>query len=133
MTEEVVDGQLLGHGELRLNSRLEDYGEVCFYLGSSSLGEMDLAKEEMYRIARSLGVNSRSRLVGRVDYRVMRMMLSREAVEFADFCGESFSIPELERDILKEPDTALMEATNYHPVSMSLTWILPFTFLYFVF
>ena len=94
---------------------------------------MDLAKEETYRIACSLGVNSWSHLVGSVNYREIRMMPSREAAEFADFCSESFSNPELERDILKEPDTALMEASNYHVVSVSSTWILPFTFLCFVF
>jgi len=94
---------------------------------------MDLAKEETYRIACSLGVNSRSHLAGSVNYCDIGMMPSREAAEFADFCGESFSNPELERDILKEPDTALMEASNYHVVSMSSTWILPFTFLCFVF
>jgi hypothetical protein len=67
------------------------------------------------------------------NYREIGMMPSREVAEFVDFCDESFSIPEFERDILKEPDIDLMEAANYHAVSVSSTWIPPFTFLCFVF
>lgn len=59
-----LHGILFGHGELLLQSKPEDYGEMQVYSGSSSSSEMSLAKEETYRIDRSLGADSRSRVVG---------------------------------------------------------------------
>lgn len=120
LTQDVVSGQLFGHVELLLRSRPEDYGEMRVYSGPSSSGEMGSAKEETYRIARSLGIGSWSRLVGNEDYRAVGLLPSQEAVAFADSCSESFAAPELERDILKVPDTTLMEAANYHAISVSI-------------
>ena len=38
---------------------------------------------------------------------------------FADACAGSFSVPEVERDLLKVPNSSLIEAVNFHAVSVS--------------
>jgi hypothetical protein len=48
ITQEMVDGQLLGHGGLRLGSKPKDYGEIRFYLGPSSSRVIEPTREESY-------------------------------------------------------------------------------------
>ena len=69
-----VRGQLIGHGELRLSSQPEDYGDMRVYSSSSSSSEMNSVKEETYRIAHSLGATSNSRVVANVDYRTVGLL-----------------------------------------------------------
>lgn len=58
LSQDMVEGRLLGFGRLILSPKPGDYGEMRFYAGSSSSGELDSLKEESYRLARSLGVLS---------------------------------------------------------------------------
>jgi hypothetical protein len=74
LSDGLVRGPLFGHGELRLSSRLEDYGDMQVYSGSSSSGEMNTAKEETYRIARSLGAPSNSWVIANVDHRAVGLL-----------------------------------------------------------
>ena len=129
LSDKLVRGQLFRHGELRLGSHPEDYGEMRVYSGSSSSGEMSSAKEESYRIARSLGAASSSRVIANVDYRVVGLLPGQSGDSFADACARSFSAPELERDLLKVPNMSLIEAVNFHAASVS-GWVL--TYIHFV-
>jgi hypothetical protein len=115
----LLRGQLLGHGQLRLDSHPEDYGEMRLYSGSSSSGEMTPTKEETYNLARALGAPSSSRVIAHVDYRAIGLLPERAAADFADECGGSFSAPEVERDLLKVPHESLTEAVNFHAASVS--------------
>ena len=101
LTDILVRGQLFGYVELRLGSRPEDYGEMRVYSGTTSSGEMTSAKEETYRIARSLGASSNSRVVANVDYHTVGLLPNQSAASFIDACVGSFSAPEVERDLLK--------------------------------
>ena len=119
MSDDLVRGQLFGHGELRLSSHPEDYSEMRVYLGSSSSSEMNSMKEETYRIAHSLGVASTLWVIAKVDYRVIGLLLSLSGASFADACAGSFLAPEVERDLLKVPNSSLIEAVNFHAASVS--------------
>jgi hypothetical protein len=63
----------------------------------------------------------------------MSLHFSEKLLNLLIFAVNHWPSPELESDILKEPDTGLTEAANYPAVSVSSTWILPFAFLCFVF
>ena len=89
------------------------------YSGSSASGEMSYAKEETYRIARSLGAASSSRVIANVYHRTVGLLPGRVAADFADACASSFTVPEVERDLLKESDSSLAEAVSFHTVSVS--------------
>jgi hypothetical protein len=78
------------------------------YLGSSSSGEMSSAKEETYRIARSLGAALNSRVIANVDYRTVGLLPTPSAASFADACASSFSALEVERDLLKVSNLSLI-------------------------
>ena len=116
----MVEGQLLGYGRLLLESKLGDYGEPRFYSGSSSSEEMDPEKEESYRIARSLRVSSDAQLACGFNFWEIGLLPgdSPATSRFAEFCNE-FAAPEVERDLLGVEDSALVEAANYHLVSVS--------------
>jgi hypothetical protein len=90
------------------------------YSGSSSSGEMNSAKEETYRIARSLGIASSSRVIVNVDYRAVGLLPNQVAAGFADACVGAFSAPEVERDLLKVPNSSLIKAVNFHDASVSI-------------
>ena len=56
------------------------------YSGLSSSGEISYAKEETYRIARSLGVASSSWVIANVDHCTIGLLPDKAMVEFADAC-----------------------------------------------
>ena len=89
------------------------------YSGSSSSGEISYAKEETYRIARSSGAASSSRVIANVDHRTVGLLPGKVAVDFADACVGSFIALEVERDLLKEYDLSLTEVLSFHAVSVS--------------
>ena len=89
------------------------------YLGSSSSGEMNSTKQETYRIARSLGAASNSRVVTNMDYRTVGLLPNPSAASFIFACAGSFSAPKVERDLLKVPNLSLIEAVNFHAASVS--------------
>jgi len=119
LSDNLVRGQLFGHGEPRLSSWLEDYGDMWVYLGSSSSSKMNSAKEETYRIARSLGAVSSSRVFANMDYRTINLLPNSGGASLADVCTGSFSALELERDLLKVPNSSHAYALNFHAASVS--------------
>ena len=62
------------------------------YLGSSTSSKMSSTKEETYRIARSLGASSNSRVVANVDYHTVGLLPNPSAASFADACSGSFLV-----------------------------------------
>ena len=116
MNDDLICGQLFGHGALQLSSHPEDYSEMRVYLGSSSSGEMNSAKEETYRIVRSLGAASNSRVITNVDHHMVGLLPNQSAASFTDACVGSFLALEVERDLLKVPILSLIEAVNFHAV-----------------
>jgi hypothetical protein len=118
LSDSLVRRQLFGHGELWLTSRPGDYDEMKVYSGSSSSGEMSPAKEETYRIARSLGAASSSRVIANADLRTVGLLPDKAVADFADACAGSFVAPEVERDLLKVTDSSLAKAINFHSVSV---------------
>lgn len=129
MSDNLVHGQLFGHGELRLSSRPMDYGNVRVYLGSISSSKMSSVKEETYQIAHSLGASSNPQVVANVDYRTVGLLLNPSVANFADACFGSFSAPKVERDHLSVPNSSLTDAVNFHAASVS-GWVL--TCIHFV-
>ena len=119
LSDNLVHGQLFGHGELRLSSRPEDYDDMRVYLGLSSSSEMNSAKEETYQIARSLGAASTSRVIANVDHRTIGLLPNQNEASFTDACAGLFSAPEVERYLLKVPNSSLIEAVNFHVASVS--------------
>lgn len=110
---------LMGHGELCLDLDEKDYGEMQVYSGSSSSSEGDFAREDTYRIARSLGMDSKARLVVHVNPTAAGLLPGREGAALAEACLGAFGAPELERDLLKSSDLELMEAASFHAISVS--------------
>jgi hypothetical protein len=119
LSDDLVCGQLFGHGELRLSSRPGDYGDMQVYSGLSSSGKMNSAKEETYRIACSLGAVLSSRVIANVDYRAIRLLPNPGVASFTDACAGLFSALELRRDLLKVPNLSLIDAVNFHAASVS--------------
>ena len=89
------------------------------YSGSSSSSEMNSTKEETYQIARSLGAASTSRVIANVDHHMIGLLPNQNAASFGDACAGSFSAPEVERYLLKVPNSSLIEAVNFHVASVS--------------
>ena len=89
------------------------------YSGLSSPGEMNSTKEETYRIARSLGAVSSSRVFANMDYRTINLLPNSGGASLADVCTGSFSALELERDLLKVPNSSLVDVVNFHAASVS--------------
>lgn len=116
----MVDGRLLGFGRLVLGSKPGDYGEMRFYPGSSSSGELDSAKEESYRLARALGVPSDADLACGFNFRDLGLLPPEGAAgaKFSEYCAR-FRFPKVERDLLKVDDAKLVEASEYHMISVS--------------
>ena len=56
--------------------------------------------KESYRIARSLGAASTSRVIANVDYRTIGLLPSLSEASFANAFASSFSAPEVKRDLL---------------------------------
>ena len=80
---------------------------------------MNSTKEETYRIARSLGATSSSRVFANMDYRTIGLLPNSGGASFADMCTGSFSALELERDLLKVPNLSLVDVVNFHVASVS--------------
>jgi hypothetical protein len=132
LSDNLAHRQLFGHKDLRLSSRPEDYDDMRVYSGLSSSGKKNSAKEETYQIACSLWAASNSRVIANVDYRTVALLLDQGAANFADACAGAFSSPEVERNLLKVPNSSLIEAVNFHAASVSgrvLTYI-RFTFCF---
>ena len=119
MSYDLVHGQLFGHEALQLSSRLEDYNDMRVYSGSRSSSEMNSTNEETYRIARSLGAASSSWVIGNVDYRTIGLLPNLGEASFTDACIGLFLAPELERDLLKVPNSSLIDVVNFHAASVS--------------
>ena len=119
LTDSLVRGQLFDHRELRLGSRPEEYGEMRVYSGSSSSSKMNSMKEETYRIARSLGDASNSRVITNVDHRTVGLLPGKAAADFTDACASSFTALEVERDLMRVPKSSLIEVVNFHAASVS--------------
>lgn len=117
MTPEMAQCVLFGHGSLSLEGRPDDYGEMRVYSGVSSPDEMSPAREESYRIARALGVDSDTRLVSKVNFRQVGLLPSPEGLRFTEECSRSFAAPEVERDLVKEGDADLLAAIDHHAIS----------------
>ena len=47
------------------------------------------------------------------------LLLDKAAADFANACAGAFSAPEVERDLLKVPNSSLIEAVNFHAASVS--------------
>lgn len=97
LSDSLVHEQLLCHGELRLCSWPEDYGEMWVYSRSSSSGEMSYVKEETYCIARSFGVASNSRVIANVDHHMIGLLPSKAVADFVNACAGSFTTRRLKR------------------------------------
>ena len=102
LTPSLAKGLLLGHSPLILGAKEGDYGEPCFYLELNSSGEMDLAREESYRIACSLGAASEANLACGFDFRRARTLSGEnsDAARFAEHCHKALVAPGMERDLL---------------------------------
>lgn len=114
----MVWGVLFGHGALLLDSQPGDYGEVRVYSGGSSTDEMSPGREESYRISRSFGAESRARVVAKVDYTGAGLLPNRVGLDFAEKCSGSFVVPEAERDVIPAPASDLMDAINFHAITV---------------
>jgi hypothetical protein len=79
------------------------------YSGLSSSGKMNSTNEETYRIARSLGATSNSQVIANMDHHTVGLLPNQIAASFADTCDGSFSAPKVERDLLKVPNSSLIE------------------------
>lgn len=137
VTQEMLNGQLLGFGHLDLSVDSVDYGEPHFYKGSSSSGDMDPRKERSYRLAHALGVLSDTSLACGFDLKEIGLLpRNGEPVsKFSDFCNRSHSLSEVERDLLKVDGATLAEAAGYHAISVScltfnFTFCMHFTLYY---
>ena len=47
------------------------------------------------------------------------LLRNQITASFADACAGSFLAPEVERDLLKVPNSSLIEAVNFHAASVS--------------
>lgn len=119
MTPEMARCVLFGHGLLLLESRPEDYGEMRVYSGMSPPNEVSPTREESYRIAHALGVDSDARLVSKEDFQQLWLLPSSGAPRFTEECSRSFAVPEVERDLMKEGDTNLLAAIDFHAIGVS--------------
>ena len=54
-----------------------------------------------------------------MDHRIIGLLPSKAAVDFANACTGLFTAPEVERDLLKVPNSSLIEAVNFHAASVS--------------
>jgi hypothetical protein len=98
----LAKGLHLGHGPLILGAKEGDYGEPLFYLGLSLPGETDPAREESYRIARSLGAASKANLAYGFDFCQIGMLPGEnsDAAKFTEHCQKDLVTTEMERDLL---------------------------------
>ena len=80
---------------------------------------MNSAKEETYRIARSLVATSNSQVIANMDHRAVGLLPNQSAASFVNACAGSFSAPDVEMDLLKVPNSSLIEAVNFHAASVS--------------
>jgi hypothetical protein len=99
------------------------------YSWSSASSKMNSMKEETYRIARSLGAASNSRVIANVDHHTVGLLSNQSAASFVDACAGSFLALEVKRGLLKVPNSSLIEAVNFHAASVSGR---VFTYIHFV-
>ena len=121
LTQEMVDGQLLGFGPIDLGAKPGDYDRVRVYTESSSSDETDMAREAAYRVARSLGFPAGSQVVLGVDINAVGGFPPKNeaTARFLEACSRSFRLPQAERDLLKEDRATLTEAAEYHMFQVS--------------
>ena len=79
LDQDMVEEWLLGFDRLVLASKPGDYGEMRFYMGSSSSSEPDSLKEESYRLARSLGVPSDGGMACRFNFHEIGLLPTSNA------------------------------------------------------
>jgi len=118
LIDSLIHGQLFSHGELRLRSHPKDYGEMQVYSGLSSSGDMNSTKKETYRIAHAIGMLSDSRVIANVDYHIIGLLPDKTAADFTNACARSFLASEVEKGLLKVPQSSLAEAVNFHAASV---------------
>jgi hypothetical protein len=54
-----------------------------------------------------------------MDYRIVGLLLDQGMARFADACAGAFSALEVERDLLKVPNSSLIEAVNFNAANVS--------------
>lgn len=89
LSEDMVQGRLLGFSGLVLAPKPGDYGEMRFYAGSVSSSKLDSLKEESYHIACSLGVLSDADLACGFNFREIGLLPtgSDAVAKFSEFCS----------------------------------------------
>lgn len=120
LNQKMVDKQLLGYGRLVLGSKPRDYVEGRFCTGSSSSGELDSSREESYQLAHALGVSLDADLACGFNFREVGLLPPDTAAgsKFAECCSR-FRALQVERDLLEVEDSKLVEASEYHLISVS--------------
>jgi hypothetical protein len=88
-------------------------------LGIELLWRNEFREGGVLPIARSLGAASSSRVITNVDYHTVGLLPVPGGANYTDACAGSFSAPEVERDLLKVPNTSLIEEVNFHAASVS--------------
>ena len=72
-------------------------------------------------------------MVANIDYRTVGLLPNPSVTNFANARAGSFLAPKVERDLLKVPNSSLIEVVNFHAASVSewvLTCICFVSFLY---
>jgi hypothetical protein len=64
-----------------------------------------------------------------IDFRSVGLLPSQEAMDFAEKCSSAYIAPEVERDMLKAPNTELLDAINVHAVHVSFVFSVLFALL----
>ena len=120
LNQDMVEGQLMGFSHLIIALKIGHYGEMRFYMGSSSSGEPDSLKEESYHLAHSLGVPLDANMA--CEFNLCEIGLhptgSTVAAKFSK-CYSRFHAHEVERGLLNVEDAKLAEANDYHLISVN--------------
>ena len=121
LTPSLAKGLILSHVPLIMGAKDRDYGEPRFYSRLSSLGKTDPAREESYRITRSLGAALEANLACGYNFRQLGILPGEnsDAAKFAELYQKALVAPEMERDLFQVEDSALVEAASFHLVSVS--------------
>ena len=93
---------------------------MWFYMGSSSSREPDSLKEESYHLACSLGVPLDTDMACGFNFHEIGLLPTSSAAtaKFLECCS-CFHAPKVERDLLDVEDAKLVEANDYHLISIS--------------
>ena len=74
-----------------------------------------------------------SRVIANVDHRTIGLLPDEAVVAFIDACAGLFIAPVVERDLLKVPNSSLVEMVNFHATTVSaITFFSCLLFLLFL-